>query len=300
MVSWKRWASWVTTPTVSWSESVVASRRSTPLTRTEPPVGVVEARDQGGDRRLARPARADERDEGARLDGEGDLPQHRPAPAAVTGGGRLEAAQGHLVGRRVREGEVVDLDADRTAGQRPGVGRLGDEGAQVEDLEDPLEGHERGHDVDPHVRDRGERAVERAEQRREGEERADGEGAADRHDAADPVDHRGGQCRDARQGDEEDRAVEGDPDADVAHLAGAHGVLGVLGGRPAEELDEQRTGHVEPLVHPGAHLGVHRHLLVGQGGEPAAHDPGGQDEEGHEDERAEGQGPGEREPSSRR
>lgn len=41
----------------------------------------------------------------------------------------------------LEEGDVVDLDADRPTGHRSGVGRLGDERFEVEDLEDPLEGH---------------------------------------------------------------------------------------------------------------------------------------------------------------
>ncbi len=36
MVSWKRWASWVTTPTVAASDSRVAWRMSSPLMRMAP------------------------------------------------------------------------------------------------------------------------------------------------------------------------------------------------------------------------------------------------------------------------
>jgi hypothetical protein len=36
MVSWNRWASWVTTPTVAAREDSVASRTSIPFTRTAP------------------------------------------------------------------------------------------------------------------------------------------------------------------------------------------------------------------------------------------------------------------------
>src|SRR5664280_361478 len=36
MVSWNMWASWVTTPTVAASDSMVASRTSSPLMRIDP------------------------------------------------------------------------------------------------------------------------------------------------------------------------------------------------------------------------------------------------------------------------
>ena len=38
MESWKRWASWLTTPMLSRSEPRVTRRMSTPPTRTAPPV----------------------------------------------------------------------------------------------------------------------------------------------------------------------------------------------------------------------------------------------------------------------
>lgn len=36
MVSWKRWASWVTTPTAAVSEAAVVARMSVPLMRMAP------------------------------------------------------------------------------------------------------------------------------------------------------------------------------------------------------------------------------------------------------------------------
>ena len=87
---------------------------------------------------------------------------------------------------------------------------------------------------------------------------------ADGHEAADAVDHRGRQRRDEGERDEEHRAVDGDAHADVAHPGGADGVLLVLDGGAAEQLDEQRAGDVEALGHPGAEVGVLHHLLVGQ------------------------------------
>ena len=104
--------------------------------------------------------------------------------------------------------------------------------------------------------------VEAGEQRGEGQQRADRERAVDGHDAAEAVDHRRRERRDEGEGGHEDRAVEGDLDADVADPTGALGVLGLLTGGRAEELDEQGAGDVEALGHPRAHVGVERHLPV--------------------------------------
>ena len=62
----KRNGSWGTTPSWRRSEFSVTSRRSWPSMVTLPVGRVVEARDELGDRRLARSGRADERDRLAR------------------------------------------------------------------------------------------------------------------------------------------------------------------------------------------------------------------------------------------
>ena len=77
--------------------------------------------------------------------------EHDPAAAPVAGRHGLERGQRDLVGGRVAERDVVELDAERTLGQRDGAGPLLDEGLEVEHLEDPLEGDERRHDVDTDV-----------------------------------------------------------------------------------------------------------------------------------------------------
>ena len=56
-----------------------------------------------------------------------------------------------------------------------------------------------------------------------------------------------------------------------------------LGVRPAEQLDEQGAGHVEPLGHVGAHVGVELHLVAGQAADAPGHDPV-QDDERRQDE----------------
>ena len=69
-------------------------------------------------------------------------------------GHRLERGQRHLLGARVAEVDVVELDRGGTAGDGDGVGLLVDHGRQVEDLEHPVERHQGRHDVDLHVRQR--------------------------------------------------------------------------------------------------------------------------------------------------
>ena len=192
---------------------------------------VVEPGHEGGQRRLAGARGPDEGDEvtGGRRDG--DVVEHDPAATTVTRGDRLERGERDLVGRRVAERHVVELDAERTAGQGDGAGALLDERLEVEHLEDALEGDERRHDVDAHVGQRRQRAVETGQQGGEGQQRADRERAVDGHDAAEAVDHRRRERRDEREGGHEHRAVERDLDADVADATGALGILGLLTGR---------------------------------------------------------------------
>jgi hypothetical protein len=110
-------------------------------------------------------ARADQRDEGARLDRERHVVQHRAAALAVAGGRGLERGQRDLVGGGVENETPSTSTRTGPGGTGPGVGRLGHERLEVEHLEDPLERDQGGEDVDPHVGDGGERAVEPARER---------------------------------------------------------------------------------------------------------------------------------------
>ncbi len=218
--------------------------------------------------------------------------QHLAAALAVARRDQLERLERHLVGRRVAEVHVVEVHRQRTVRQRLGVRRLDHQRLEVEHLEDPLERHHRGHDVDPHVGQRGDRAVEPAQQRGQGEQRPDRDVAVHRQDAARAV-HEG--SREAGHQEErgvEDPAVHGDLDAGVAHPRGALAVLALLVRGPAEQLDQQRAGDVEPLGRPAAELGVELHLLPGQRGQPPAHVPRRQQEHRHQHQAGEGDRPG--------
>ena len=216
----------------------------------------------------------------------GPLPRRSPVAMLSSEASETSSAEGY-------ENDTSSTSTRTGPGRHgAGVGGLGDQRLQVEHLEDPLERHERGEDVDAHVGDRGERAVEPGQQRGEGEQGADRQGVVDGHHTAHAVDHGGRERRDEGERDEEHRAVDRDAHADVAHLGGADGVLLVLDGGAAEQLDEQGAGDVEALGHAGADLGVLHHLLVRQAGQLAPHQPGGDEEERDEREGAQGEGPG--------
>ena len=75
----------------------------------------------------------------------------------------------------IAEVDVVELDGGRAAaGSRRASGFSSIIGRQVEHLEDPVEGDERGHDVDLDVRQRRERPVEPVQVGGEGDHGAHG------------------------------------------------------------------------------------------------------------------------------
>ena len=80
----------------------------------------------------------------------------------------------------------------------------------------------------------------------------------------------GADGADEAEGDEERAAVHRGLDPDVAHPAGPVAELVDLLVLAAEQLDEQRPGHVEALGHRGVHRRVEVHLLAGEVLEAAA------------------------------
>ena len=150
----------MTTPTTSWIDRKVASRTSMPFRRTAPDAHVVEPGHQMADRRLARPRRPHQGHQLAGPGRERHVEEDLVGRALVEDGHRLERGQRHLLGPRIAEVDVVELDGGRPAGNGDGIGLLVDHGGQVEDLEDPVERHQRRHDVDLDVRQRRERPVE--------------------------------------------------------------------------------------------------------------------------------------------
>ena len=175
--------------------------------------GVVQAGDEVGDGRLAGAGRADQGDHLAGLGGEGDAAEDLAVVAGLDPGDLLQGRQRHLVGARVGEGDVVELEPRGGAGQHDGAGLLGDQRRQVEHLEDALEAHQGRHHVDAHVGEALQRAEQAQQQGGEGEQGADGQRAAQREVAADAVDQRGGERRDEHHRGAEDAGDERDPHA---------------------------------------------------------------------------------------
>ena len=71
---------------------------------------VVEPRDERGQGRLARARRADDRDQLARLHRQLDVRQHDAVGVLPLGAGQRQRRDRHLVGRRVAERHVLELD----------------------------------------------------------------------------------------------------------------------------------------------------------------------------------------------
>ena len=138
----------------SWSRS--ASRTSTPLTRTEPPVDVEQARDERDERGLAGAGRADDRDGLAGLGPERDALEH----------GVLGAGVGEL--------DIAELDRCRPRGTSP-TGFVGARERRLarEHLADALGRHGRARDHDRRERGHEHAAEDQADVLHEGEQRAD-------------------------------------------------------------------------------------------------------------------------------
>ncbi len=86
-------------------------------------IGVVQARHERGDGRLAGSRRAHEGHGLSGLHPEGDAVEHLLAATVVEHGDLLERRQRHLVGGRVAEADVVQLHRHRAGRQRRGIGR---------------------------------------------------------------------------------------------------------------------------------------------------------------------------------
>ena len=229
-------------------------------------VGVVQPRHERGQRRLAGARRPDQRHRLAGLDAERHVVQHLVAGPVVEHGDLLQRGQRHLVGRRVGEADAGQLDGHRAVGQRPRIGRLGDQRLDVEHLEDPLEADQRRHDVEAGRAQRGQRPVQLVQQQRHRDDRAGVEPALHGEVPAEAVDERLGQPRHERQRAEEHLHRHRRAHADLAHPLGPAAELGRLDVRPPEQLDERGAGRREAL----RHLRRHRRVVLGRPPAPAA------------------------------
>lgn len=222
-----------------------------------------------------------------------------PAPG-VQARHLLQGREGDLVGGGVAEPHAVELHGHGALGNRACLRLLGDERLQVEHLEDPLEADQRAHDLHARPGQRGERCVQPRQEQGERDDRARFQGALQGVVAAEAVDQGERESRDEGEGGDERGLRHRRTDADVTHPPGAGGEFGGLVGGPPEQLDQGGAGRREPLGHPGAHRGVVLGGLPLEAGHPGAHAARGQYEHRQQDEREQGDLPGEAEHHSER
>ncbi|GAA1011125.1 hypothetical protein GCM10009564_31160 [Streptomyces thermogriseus] len=271
-------------------------------------VDVVQTGQQLGDGRLAGAGGADEGHGLSGLGAEGDAVQDLGAgggPLRPSGAGGLregvgardllQGGEGDLVGGRVGEADVLELDRDRAVRHLAGVRLLLDQRFEVQHLEDALEADQGAHHLHARPGERRERRVQPGQEQGQGDDRARFQGAAQGEEAAEAVDQGQGQGgHQGQRGDERGLRGRG-ADADVPHPAGADRELLRLLLGAAEELDQGGAGGGEALGHAGAHRRVEGGRLPLHPGHAAAH-PAGR----HHEHRQQHQGeqrdlPGERE-----
>jgi hypothetical protein len=90
---------------------------------------------------------------------------------------------------------VIEGHPDRALRDAPGIGLLGDQRLEVQDLEHPLEADQGAHHLDPGAGQRGERSVQPGQQQRERDDGTRVELSAQRIEAAEAVHQRECQRR---------------------------------------------------------------------------------------------------------
>ena len=142
----------MTMPRVSRIDSALRSRTSTPPMRTAPS-SVSYSR--GSSWAMVDLPAPDEPTRATVWPGSArkEMPCRTSAPPRVSrDGDLLQGGEGDLVGGRVGEADVVELDGDRALRDLAGVRLLVDERLEVEDLEDALEADQGAHDLDAGAR----------------------------------------------------------------------------------------------------------------------------------------------------
>ena len=117
----------------------------------------------------------------------------------------FQRGERNLVCGRIGEGHVVEPHRDAVAdpGDVHGIRSILDQRFEVEDLEDPLETHQRTHDLDAGVGQRGQRCVHPGQQQRQRHHRAGRKVVVHSQPAAQAVHQRQRQRRDQHQCAEE-------------------------------------------------------------------------------------------------
>ena len=189
---------------------------------------------------------------------------------------------------------MVEPDLAPRRDQIDGPRAVDDGFGRIEHLEDPLEADHRSHQVDTGVGEPGERLVHPGDQCGERDQGAVGDGAVNDVERSDAVHRRRADGADHAERHEEDPAVHGRRDADVAHSPRPTVEQIDLVAGSSEQLHQLRARHVEPFGHLAVHLGVHAHLLTRDGLQPLAHALGRDHENGQDHQREERETPLER------
>ena len=200
---------------------------------------VVQAGHEVADGGLSRPGRSHQGDQLARSCDERHVEQHLLAWCLFEQGNRFKRRERDFFGARIAEVDVIELDSHRTARDRDSLGAFGDHRLQIEDLEDTIERHERSHDIDLHVRERGERCVQTIEVGGERDDGTEFQCVMNGEDATPAVDHRGGERRGEQQSDHEHPGVQRLRDPDVTDPGRALFEQARFRTRVAEEFHEQ-------------------------------------------------------------
>ena len=239
-----------------------------------PAVGVVEARQEAQEGRLARPRRAHDRDLPSRPDGEAHPVEHAAS-------------------RNIAEGDVLPLDLAPRARGRKLAAPVGHRVLEVEHLEDALDPDPRSLGEPPGVEHAVERAIERGEIRDEDHQGPEAERAVHHVSRAHPHHRRG---------------AERDQHADCARVDALQRVQPPAGGQapPArrheapllvvlarERLDDPHRRH--RALDEGVHLAVALARISGGAGDAGVEPRDDEEQERADAERQERQLPVERE-----
>ena len=205
---------------------------------------------------------------------------------------RFQGRKRNFRGTRVGKTNRIELNVEGTGRQGTRLGRLSHQRIEIQNLEHPLEGHQRRHDVHPHIAQRGQWSIQLSQQSYESQQGPQRDSAVDDQVPAETIGHGGGQRRDEGECGEEPSICHGDPDSDVPDPTGPTGEKRGLIFRPSEQFDEQRPRNVEPLGHLRTHLSIQSHLLSRQRLKTSSHVSGREQEQRNEDQRSQGDLPG--------
>ena len=258
---------------------VVAVQRHRPLAR------VVQPGEQVAEGRLAAAGRPDQGGDAARPGDHLDVLQDPVGRfvgqllAGLAVGVDLERGDRDLGRGGVAEPDLAELNLSVHLPKAERVGPLGQRGLLVEHLQHPLDrGHPSDH-VQPHAGEVDHGSVDALHQGRKRDHGAEGKGATEHRPATDQVDRDQGQGAGQREGAEEDGLEHADPHRQVPDIAGGFAEPLKLDRVAAEELDEERPRHGEPLGRARGQLAPEPHPGPGQGPHPPPQESGWHHEE---------------------